>query len=209
MNRTLALLLLVFTTICGYSQKIAVTDTGEQVILNDDGTWNYIDEPQGGTADIPVNGKQFTKDKSQTMLVKSTKANIGIWLNTAEWSYERASGEEAAEYNFQMKNEDLYGMLISEKMEIPIETLKIIAIENARAVAPDIKIQKEEFRNVNGTQVLTLQMSGTIEGIKFTYFGYYYSNSSGTIQLITYTGSSLFNQYSASIEKFLNGFVTL
>jgi hypothetical protein len=91
MKKNLTLLLLVFTAICGYSQKIAVTDTGEQVILNDDGTWNYIEEPQGGTADIPVNGKNFTKDKSQTMLVKSTKAKVGIWLNTAEWSYEKAT----------------------------------------------------------------------------------------------------------------------
>ena len=36
-----------------------------------------------------------------------------------------------------------------------------------------------------------MQMAGTITGMKFTYIGYYYSDASGTTQLVAYTGTSL------------------
>lgn len=52
-----------------------------------------------------------------------------------------------------------------------------------------------------------MQMSGTIRGMRFTYYGYYYSNSNGTIQLLTYTGENLFPNYLNDIEEFLNGLV--
>lgn len=100
-------------------------------------------------------------------------------------------------------------MLISEKIQIPIETLKGIAYENAKNAAPDIKIIKEEYRTVNSIKVLMMQMSGTIQGIKFIYFGYYYSNTNGTIQFITYTSENLFKTYFDDIELFLNGLVEI
>lgn len=100
-------------------------------------------------------------------------------------------------------------MLISEKLQVPIETLKAIAIKNAKSAASDIRVIKEEYRNVNGIQVLTMQMTGTIQGVRFTYYGYYYSNLNGTIQLVTYSGENLFNDYLADIELFINGFVEI
>jgi hypothetical protein len=54
-----------------------------------------------------------------------------------------------------------------------------------------------------------MQMVGTIQGMRFTYYGYYFSNSNGTIQLLTYTGESLFDYYIEDIELFLNGFVEI
>ena len=53
-----------------------------------------------------------------------------------------------------------------------------------------------------------MQMDGTIQGIKFTYYGYYFSSPNGTIQLLTYTSSNLLNEYKKEFEDFLNGFVT-
>lgn len=54
-----------------------------------------------------------------------------------------------------------------------------------------------------------LQMAGTLSGIRFTYFGYYYSSPNGTVQLITYTSSNLFKEYADDLEDFLNGFVII
>jgi len=107
------------------------------------------------------------------------------------------------------KEGDLYAMLISEKMEIPMETLKIIAFDNAKSAAPNMKITKEEYRMVNGVKVLMMQMEGTIQGMEITYSGYYYSNENGTIQLLTYTSQKLFDSLKGEIEKMMNGFVEL
>ena len=54
-----------------------------------------------------------------------------------------------------------------------------------------------------------MHMTGTIQGVKFTYYGYYYSNSNGTIQFLSYTGNNLIKTYLNDIEILLNGLVEL
>ena len=191
------------------AQINAITDSGDEVVLYDDGTWEYLNDSMVTASEIPENSKEFITDKKSTFLVKSKKLNIGIWINPKTWSFSKGTDKDAYEFQFQKKGDDLYAMLIAEKTQIPVETLKEIAISNAKDAAPDIKVIKEEYRNVNGKRVFMMQMAGTIQGIRFTYFGYYYSNSNGTIQLLAYTGESLFNEYETEIELFLNGLIEL
>ena len=191
------------------AQINAITDSGDEVVLYDDGTWEYLNDSMVTASEIPENSKEFITDKKSTFLVKSKKLNIGIWINPKTWSFSKGTDKDAYEFQFQKKGDDLYAMLIAEKTQIPVETLKEIAISNAKDAAPDIKVIKEEYRNVNGKRVFMMQMAGTIQGIRFTYFGYYYSNSNGTIQLLAYTGENLFSEYQAEIELFLNGLVEL
>jgi len=191
------------------AQINAITDSGDEVVLYNDGTWKYLNDSIVTASEIPENSKVFITDEKSTFLVKSKKLNIGIWINPKTWSFSKGTDKDAYEFQFQKKSDDLYAMLIAEKTQIPIETLKEIAISNAKDAAPDIKVIKEEYRNVNGKRVFMMQMAGTIQGIRFTYYGYYYSNSNGTIQLLAYTGESLFNEYETEIELFLNGLVEL
>lgn len=192
-----------------FSQQLGITDTGETVILFDDGTWKYQEESIEAESKIPTNPQIFTKDEESSFLLKSKVLNIGLWLNPKEWTFNKASSNEDAEYELYLKNEDLYAMVITEKAEIPLKTLRKIAIDNARLVAPDLKVVHQEYRNVNGIDVLNLQMDGTVEGLKFTYYGYYYSNENGTVQLISYTAQNLIDSYREDADKLLNGFVIL
>lgn len=191
------------------AQINVITETGDEAILYEDGSWEYLNDSIIESSKISINDKEFLKDKNSTFLVKSKKLNVGIWINPKSWSFTKGTDKDAFEFQFQKKGEDLYAMLISEKLQVPIETLKVIAIENAKSAAPDIRVIKEEYRNVNGIQVLTMQMTATIQGVRFTYYGYYYSNLNGTIQLLTYSGENLFNDYLADIELFINGFVEI
>ncbi|XOV91796.1 MAG: hypothetical protein ACFHWX_16485 [Bacteroidota bacterium] len=191
------------------AQIKAVTETGDEVVLYDNGTWTYVDGMVTEKEPIPVNESKFEKDKKSTFLVKSNKINVGLYINPKSWAFKKGTEEDAYEYQFQKKGGDLYGMMITEKLDIPVESLQQIAIDNARSAAPDIKVTKEEYRNVNGIQVLMMQMTGTIQGMKFTYCGYYYSSEGGAVQLLTYTGTNLFDSYLGDIELLLNGFVTL
>ena len=191
------------------AQQKAVTETGEEVILYDDGTWIYQDENQLTDKEIPTNPNKFEKDEESTFLLKSNNLNVGFWLNPKIWSFKKAVENPDAEYELQLKDGDLYGMIITEKVEIPLENLKLIAIENGKAVAPDFKIVKEEYRNVNGLKVLNLQLNGTMQGVKFTYYGYYYSNENGTVQFITYTSQNLMESFKPVSDKLLNGIVEI
>ena len=94
----------------------------------------------------------------------------------------------------------------SERVEIPLETLRTLALANAQEAAPDARITFEGKRQVNGKELLCLQIKGTIRGVAFTYFGYYYSNNYGSVQIITYTGQNLFEEFQNDFEEFLNGF---
>jgi hypothetical protein len=209
MKNTLWTIILILSAQFSIAQINAVTETGDEVLLSADGTWMYKNEDKLEDIKIPVNDKLFVKNEKSTFLVKSKKFNIGVWINPKTWNFAKGGDQDAFEFQFQKIGGDLYAMLISEQIEIPIETLKGIAVENARSAAPDIKVTKEEYRTINGTKVLLLQMTGTIQGLKFTYYGYYYSNANGTVQLLTYTGEKLFKSYFADIELFLNGFVVL
>lgn len=208
MKKTIFVLLFMASVLSIYGQKRAVTETGEEVFLYDDGTWKYKENPIE-EKEIHVNTKRFTKNKESSFLLKSNKVNVGIWLNPKKWSFNKAEGASESEYQFELKSGDLYGMLIAEKIEIPLETMRLIALENGREAAPDLHIVKEEYRKVNGLKVLLLQMNGTMQGVKFSYYGYYFSNSNGTLQFITYTAQNLLEEHKGTCEELLNGLVEL
>jgi hypothetical protein len=192
-----------------FAQQRAVTDTGEEVILFTDGTWVYVEDHTTLADEIRENPRRYTRSNDATFLLKSSRVNHGVYLDTKLWSFTKSVDNADAEYELQLKGEDLYGMLITERIEIPLETLREVAVQNGRAVAPDLRIVDEEFRTVNGQRVLMMQMDGTLEGIKFSYFGYYCSGESGTVQFITYTSQNLLNSYRSTCEALLNGFVGL
>tara|TARA_R110001632_G_scaffold77967_3_gene175284 strand:- start:415 stop:1047 length:633 start_codon:yes stop_codon:yes gene_type:complete len=191
------------------SQIKAITENGDEVILYNDKTWKFINDSLDFAKEIIVNETLFKKGEKSTFLVKSNKIKMGVWINPKKWSFKKNPNSDDAEYEFEFRDGDLYGMIITEKIQIPVEAIKNIALENARGVAPDIQSIKEEYRTVNGKKVLMMQMSGTMQGIKFSYYSYYFSNDNGVVQLITYTSDNLLNSYLKDIEKFLNGFVTI
>lgn len=204
------LLLFCFLILGNLSSQIrAITETGDEVVLNDDGTWVYVNGDETDNDEIPENPKTFEKDPKSSFLIKSNKTDVGFWINPKRWKFKKAESNPDAEYELEYKDGDLYGMIITEKIEVPILGLRKIALDNARAIAPDLKLVKEEFRNVNGSRVLLLQMNGTMQGIKFSYYGYYFSNTSGTVQFITYTSQNLIEDLKDDAELLLNGFVVI
>lgn len=210
MKKSLFLILIFLSFQQVIAQKKAITDTGDEVILYDNGTWTYSDSNQNiKPKEMVLNPKIFEKNSKATFLLKSTKVKTGLWLNPTIWSFSKAKDNEKAEYEITLKEGDIYALIINEKVEIPLESLKNIILENAKNVAPDAVITHEEYRMVNGIKVMQLDILGTIQGIKFAYFGYYYSNAKGTTQLLTYTSQNLMEEYREQCEDLLNGLVEI
>jgi hypothetical protein len=209
------LFLLVLITGCYYAcfaQTKAVTEVGDEVLLYPNGTWKYADGRTSTSASsdsVAINPTTFTKNKLATFLVKSTKTNVGFYLNPAEWVFEKGAATEAIEYRFKLKSTDLYAMAITEKIEIPIENMPEVVLANAQKKVTDAEMVKKEFRMVNGKKFLCMQYRGTVSGIKFVWMGYYYSSTAGTVQLVGATSENLFPNSYKSLENFLNGLVVL
>ena len=195
----------LFFTLLSNAQINAVTENGDEVLLYKDNTWKYSNESLNETVEILRNDKPFTKEKKSSFLVKSSKTNIGVWINPKEWGFSKSKTDSPSEFNFNHKQLDVYGMLIAEKTEVTVEALTDIAYENALEAAPDIKIVEKEYRTVNGLEVIMMKMKGTIQGIKFIYFGYYFSNAQGAFQFLTYTSQNVFNEYKNDMLHLLNG----
>ncbi|MCE2682329.1 MAG: hypothetical protein ACK49D_06475 [Flavobacteriia bacterium] len=203
------ILTIALTAVCSLSQAQikAITENGEEVVLFENGQWEYTEGNEYVEEEILMNPVKFTRPATSAFLLKSTKFNVGTYLDSKKWTIEKGKGDDAYEYQLTLNQGDLYAMMITEQVEIPLESLKAIALENARDVAPDVYVVKEEYRMVNGLRVLMMQMNGTLSGIKFSYYGYYFSSEKGTIQFIGYTSQNLLSKYQKTIEDLLNGLV--
>lgn len=203
------ILALCFFAFNAVASKKAITDEGDVVVLNDDGTWIYENGKAEGEIELPMNSSTFSKHSDSKFMLKSAKTNAAFWINPKKWTFKKSeNGHESAEYTLNVKGSDLYGMIISEQLEIKLEELVYLALDNAKGAAPDIKVVKKEYRMVNDHKVIYMEMEGTIQSIKFTYLGYYFSDSSGSTQYLTYTGSNLVKKYRKDIDNFLNGFAS-
>lgn len=200
--RILMFAVLLLAAPMAFSQVKAITEEGKEVVLYTNGTWKFIEEPvivadEGDTivANTP-DGASFE--------LKGELPKFRIRINPAKWEIKK--GEEGVSYIFKFRRGDAYVMLIAEEYELPIDQLLQVAVKTALKNAPDLKVVKTQNRVINNIKLKSMQMEGTVAGIKAGYFSYYYSNSGGTIQLVGFTAKKLYPKYQPEIEELLNGF---
>jgi hypothetical protein len=179
----------------------ARTEDGKEVLLYPDGTWKSVE----GKAPVSVPPPPLIKPPSAKMEYKIRDGRFSLWVDPTRWKCSPVPAEPPMELRLNHQSGDGYLMVVAERLSIPITSLKEIVVEHARQVAEGVHVILEEKRTVNGHEVLCLQMEGTIKEIPFTYYGYYYSGESGTIQVITYTGRNLFKEFLADFTAALNG----
>jgi hypothetical protein len=204
MNSTLIVLLvsLFALTSGGLSQNPtrARTEGGREVLLFSDGTWKYADESKE-----PAKPVSHAKPSSATTLQKTKNGSFGVWFDPGKWKLSQKSLNDSVELQFQHTSGDAYALIISERIAMPVTSLKSFVLESATKAAPDAKIIAEEKRIINGHELLCLKFEGTIRQIPFTYYRYYYSGAAGTLQVLTYTGQNLFAEFQKDFTDFLNG----
>ncbi len=199
---SILLLCICFFISDGYAKIVeAITEDGKKVILYPNGTWKFKDEIY---KKIKSNLANVPKDADQVL--KSQKGFFEIWYNSSKWK-PIPPYNTSAEFQFVHSSGDAYAMVIPERISIPLNTLKKAALFNAQRKATKAKIVYEKKKIVNGAEVLCLKIDGVIKGIPFSYYGYYWSGKSGTLQFITYTGRNLFNEFKKDFTDLLNGLV--
>jgi hypothetical protein len=181
----------------------ATTEDGRKVLLYSNNTWKFATEPVQQAS----GGGKYVKPASATRTVDIQAGSSRLSYDPGLWTPEPST--DRTKLTFQHSNGDGYAMVIRERLQMSLDALKDVALSNAVEAAPDARIVFEESRVVNGSKLLCLMIEGTTSGIAFTYYGYYYSGKSGIVQLVTYTGQNLFEEYKADFEGFLNGFEVL
>ncbi len=189
-----------------FSQEVKATTTdGREVILNTDGTWHYSEDKKASSrAEREL--KKFFKPESATALLKGKRVTYGLWYDRSKWIVDQDIDNGSAEYELTHVEGDRYIVIIPERIQIPLETLRIAAIANAKKIAPDTRIAFEEKRIVNDRELLCLKLNATIQGIPVSYINYYYSGKAGAVQVMAYTGQNLLQEYQPDMMDLLNGF---
>ena len=199
------ILILGMTTVAAAQTPVkATTEEGRKVLLNADGTWKYA-EPLKVAPGAVVAAAGYTRSKTATERVKTVVDKFSLWMDPDVWTQDKSDDPNRLE--FSHKKGDAYALVIAERIGMPLESLMDVAIANAKEAAPDLKVTFKETRVVNGANVLCMKMVGTIQKIPFIYFGYYYAGKAGSLQVLTYTGENLFDEYKADFQDFLNGTV--
>ncbi|HEY8404378.1 MAG TPA: hypothetical protein VIK71_07180 [Flavobacteriales bacterium] len=204
---------LLLLTLSLSAQTKALTVYGDEVMLFDDGTWLFVNDSLNQFADeevtlnLSTNPNKFTKPKDAKFELRSKVMDVAFWFDTRVWKSTKFSFNEDAEYQFESKDKDIYGIVITERIEIPVETLRTISVQNITEVAKSVEIIEEEYREVNGKTVISTRLNVLVEGIKLTYHIYYYSDESGSMQFMTYTSRNLYESSKIEMENLLNGFV--
>ena len=195
-----ALAALVTTALGAQDTPIrATTEDGRWVLLHANGKWEFEARP----AEEPLSGARFERPPSSTAQREIFPNVAAIYYDPSKWTPQPS--DDRTRFTFEHTNGDGYALVIKERIQVPLRSLKEIAFTNARNAAPDAAITYEDSRIVNGVKVICLQIQGTASGVPFTYFGYYYSGKAGIIQVVTYTGQNLFEEYQSDFQDFLNG----
>lgn len=181
------------------AQRVRATrPDGSAVWLNPNGTWEEAVEKT-----VAASGAARTKPASATE-TQSLLKNASLSYDPTKWR--AVPNQNPGRFNFTHANGDGYALVIAERIQMEPEALVALALQNAKAAAPDAHFVLDEKRMVNATPVRCLQIVGTMQSIGFKYFGYYYAGPAGTVQVITYTSTNLFDEFAGDFQALLDGF---
>lgn len=197
---TIAVLLVVFCAFVGAQDIKAVTEDGRDVLLHNDGTWGYVDKPQASVSPTQT----FRAPDTAISKASSRKAKISVFYDPTLWTVEKLTGE-AAEFQFQLGDNEVYARLIAEAETFDLSTVRSGIIANARKAAKSFDVTEEGSIVVNGVQVQTLKAKVTMQGIDVTFYWYYWSGPKGTVQLYGYASPADFDANFGAIQDLMNG----
>ncbi len=196
----LLLLLAIFGATAAAAEMTATTAEGKKVTLHDNGTWSFAK----GAQKEPAGSGKYGRSTAATEKIDILRGKAAVFYDPLKWR--NLKEPEPGRFELTHKDGDAYALVIAERMQMSLESLRNIAINNAREAAPDIRVVAEEKRLVNGSDILLMQTAGTIQGMRIVYVGYYFTGKQGSVQVITFTGENLLDDFRTDLEEFLNGF---
>jgi len=173
--------------------------TNEVGKLSDD-VFGYLDgSPALGTRST-LSGPPPGRLRSMSFL----QGHATLQYDSGHWKAEQTN--DAAITQYVHDSNALFARVIAEKVEIPLEKMADVAVENARKLDPNARETQRGYRTVNGRRMLFVEFEATANNLPITYYGHYYSDSSGTVQIIGWTHRTIIDSYRDDIEAFVSGF---
>jgi hypothetical protein len=211
LKKNIGIALMLALGFSAWAQEIAITERGDSVMLNANGTWDYLSNLSSEAEAeriIKENPREYKKPSSSKAESKGLGDAYRVYYNNEIWRRVSPSElNEEADLAWSMKKGDAYGMVIFEEIEINMEDLSQIAFDNALELSDGLEMVNREYRNVNGEDLVFMEMAGKMGGINVTYYSYYFSNENGSIQFHTFTGTQVLDKYRETFDSLLSGLI--
>jgi len=145
------------------------------------------------------------KKEPYKLFLNSKKLNYNIMYDANKWFVHQTNPEAYYEYKLEHIDKDVYVLVIPDEYYQTMSEFKEMIMENFNAAGSDVEVVLEETRNINGNEILALQVLATVQGLELKYYGYYFVNENfGTIQFIIYCHPTIFDQYEEDMTELLN-----
>lgn len=107
---------------------------------------------------------------------------------------------------FQHRAGDTIAMAQALRVDIPKGGLRAYVLDQAKAIAPRIRVVSEQQKSVNGADVTVMHLEGTTtDGVNAVFYGYFFSGAGVYVQALTVTPVERFEQRKGDMTDFLEG----
>lgn len=139
-----------------------------------------------------------------------TGATLSLVRGSFQLSYDPAKWkpEASKEANVTQLNHvsgEAWVKVIGERLEVAPDSLRDLAISNAKNITPDVTVDSETWGTVNGLKVLVLRYNVTTSGVRFTFYNQMYSDADGLVQLAGWAPRNLFAEYQRDLQELFAG----
>lgn len=158
------------------------------------------------TEPIPTNPTVFKKSNDAKQLIKSKVNASACYYDSKKWSFSKHENKDS-EFVFQLKSAPVQAMMLCEKSTVPLLIHRDAVFANIQKIVPDARVTHQEYRNVNGQNVLQIEITATVGAYPCVYWGYLVSSSAGSTTWLAFGTQELVSQNKADIETLMNGLV--
>ena len=194
------------------AQTRATTDDGRTVWLHDDGTWSST-PPDEIVADFdaietgaPPSPAPSPAPPPPPMPPRTITGGGGVYevrYDASRWK--RAEGlADGAEHGFQLPYGAGYAAIIYEVTQFPPSAMREIILENARVgTGSDVEVVSEQALS-EGRYRIEYRLSPAA-GADVTMINTIHSSAEGSIQVVTWTATSVLERFRDELERFQSG----
>jgi hypothetical protein len=100
---------------------------------------------------------------------------------------------------------DTFVSLIPETSELTFEYMEEAILANMKSVDSNAEITEKGFRTVNDAELMWAYAEAETDGLKLTFYYHIYTGSAGSIQVVAWTTSNIFERRIMIIDELIAG----
>ena len=156
------------------------------------------------TDEISTNSQIFNKNSNADFYIRLKKANVGVWVDTSKWEIDKADTHLTFKYKTSYSTELHLYYFTTKRTDIENCNLQIEIWEN---VFKNFNLISKEYREVNGTKIIFLDIEGRYGTTPETMIGYHKAVGNGTITFRCVIATQNISAFENDIIELLNGLV--